>query len=58
MGASRLALAKYIYYRMHDSFVPSKVSHAAFLCREAGVIWHMQLLQRKPIKKETAVKRI
>ena len=41
---------------MYVSFVPSKVSHAAFLCREAGVIWHMQLVQRKPIKKETAVK--
>ena len=38
------------------SLLPSKVSHAAFLCGEAGVIWHVQFVQRKPVKKKTAVK--
>ena len=42
---------------MTPSFLP-KLAMRTFLCREGGVIWHVQLVQRKPIKEKTAVRRI
>ena len=65
--ASLLALAKSIYYRkegtsvvlpsMSPSFLPNLAMLRSYVVKLV-LYRHMHLVQRKPIKKKTAVKRI